>query len=90
MQGNAFAKLVAKAWIDADFKSRLLRSPNDVLKEMGIHVPAGVSVTVLEDTSSKVHLVIPGKPSASEMADQDLNKLTWAYESNSGPSGGSR
>ena len=90
MKGNAFAKLIARAWTDADFKAKLQKTPNDALKEMGIQVPPGVSVSVLEDTADTVHLVIPSKPSAAEMSEQDLSKLSWAYESNSGPSGGSR
>jgi len=60
------------------------------MADMGVNVPAGVSVTVLFDTVESAHLVIPLKPLADELSDEDFSAVRWAYESNSGPSGGSR
>ena len=33
-----YAKVIAKAWADADFKNRLMQDPAAVLKENGIFV----------------------------------------------------
>ena len=87
---NPYARLIAKAWANEAFKKRLTDSPLEVMKEEGFNIPEGVKVRILEDSESEVHLVIPSRPSSEEMSEQDLGALTWAYESNSGPSGGSR
>jgi hypothetical protein len=56
---QAYTKIVAKAWSDAEFKKRLLSDPNAVLKENGIEIPQGVQFKVMEDTNQLVHLVLP-------------------------------
>jgi len=88
-QGH-YARLVAKAWSDPAFKTRLLSDPKAAMAAVGITVPDGVGIRVVEDTPNVAHLVIPIQPAGIRLADVDLSKLTWAYESNSGPSGGSR
>lgn len=85
-----FGRLVAKIWADPTLEPRLKAEPIRVLAEFGINVPDGTSVDVLFDGPGLVHLVIPGKPENKDLSIEDLNKLTWAYESNSGPSGGSK
>ena len=47
-----YGKVIAKAWSDTAFKSRLLSNPKAVLIEAGVEVPAGVSVKVVEDTET--------------------------------------
>jgi len=84
-----YGRLIAKAWSDLEFLNRLRADPKAAMKEVGITVPDGIEIQLLEDTATKVHLVVPAKPGKTELSEEDLNKLTWAYESNSGPSGGS-
>lgn len=50
------AKVVARAWVDPDYKARLLKSGSDAVKELGIE-PGALNLSVVENTPS-VHNVI--------------------------------
>jgi hypothetical protein len=69
---NDVAKIVAKAWRDPAFKAELLANPAVALKAEGIDVPAGMAVTVLENTDKQFHLVLPPEPS-DELSDEALD-----------------
>jgi hypothetical protein len=56
------ALAVALAWTDAAFHAKLLANPRDALAEIGHVVPAGVTISVLEDGPENIHFVIPQKP----------------------------
>ena len=56
------AQVIAKAWSDPAFKQRLHADPRAALAQMGIEVPAGVEITVVENTPRRFHLVIPVQP----------------------------
>ena len=51
------AKVVAKAWTDADYKARLLQDGTAAVAELGFKGPQGEHVVVLENTPS-VHNVV--------------------------------
>ena len=53
-------KVIARAWVDKDYHARLLRDPQAVLTEAGIHVKGKVHVH--ENTASDLHLVLPQRP----------------------------
>ncbi|MCX5816090.1 MAG: nitrile hydratase subunit alpha [Proteobacteria bacterium] len=57
-----WAKLIAKAWADEDFKARLVADPVAVLRAEGIDVPDGKKLKVVEDTEDTSYIVIPVKP----------------------------
>jgi len=59
---KAWAKVVARAWADADFKEKLVKDPLSVLKQEGLAFPEGAKVKVIEATGAEVHLIIPPKP----------------------------
>ena len=61
-KAKQWARIVAKAWADEDFKRRLLAEPAAVLKEEGVEVPAGVKLQVIENTESTMNLVLPAMP----------------------------
>ena len=44
--GERVSMLIAKAWLDAEFKQRLLAAPRETLEVEGIKVPAGVRVQI--------------------------------------------
>ncbi|GET39753.1 hypothetical protein [Microseira wollei] len=44
--GERVSMLIAKAWLDAEFKERLLADPRGTLEVEGIKVPAGVRVQI--------------------------------------------
>lgn len=45
-------------------------------KELGVKLPAGIKIKVVEDTTSEVHLVLPetSRANKGELSDTDLNK----------------
>lgn len=68
------AKLVVKAWLDADFKARLLKDPAGVLKEQGIPVPENMTVKMVEDSDTVRHLILPAHPGEG-LSIEELNKV---------------
>ncbi|MDH3444631.1 MAG: nitrile hydratase subunit alpha [Deltaproteobacteria bacterium] len=52
------AKLVARAWTDPDFKSRLIADPKAACAEMGIDATALNEFVVLENTENARHMVV--------------------------------
>ena len=71
---NAFGKIIAKAWRDPAFKAALIANPAAALKAEGIDVPAGITVTVLENTDKQFHLVLPHQPTG-ELSDEALEAV---------------
>lgn len=54
----AGARLVARAWIDADFKRRLLENPKAAAMELGNDLSNTPELVVLENTPRLHHLVV--------------------------------
>ena len=53
------ARVVARAWVDPDFKARLLADSRSALGEMGISIPEETPhLTVVENTEEVHHLVV--------------------------------
>ena len=69
-----FGKIVAKAWRDPAFKAELIANPGAALKAEGIDVPAGMTVTVLENTDKLFYLVLPPVPT-DELSDEALDAV---------------
>jgi hypothetical protein len=72
-QNKRIAQLIAKAWADDNFKTKLLSDPAAVLKAEGVELPAGMGIQAVEDTQAVHHLVIPAKP--ADLSDDDLEKV---------------
>ena len=73
-QAKLYGQVVARAWQDEVFKGRLLADAEGALAEMGIEVPAGHEVRVVEDTERVTHLVIPPNPS-EELSEERLDQV---------------
>ena len=67
-------KIIAKAWRDPAFKAELIANPTAALKAEGIDVPAGMTVTVLENTDKQFHLVLPPVPT-DELSEGNLEAV---------------
>ncbi len=52
------AKIVARAWVDAAFKTRLLANPKAAAAELGIDATTYAEIVVLENTETVHHLVV--------------------------------
>jgi hypothetical protein len=71
-QGKKMGEIIAKAWADEEFKKRLLTDATAVLREEGMEVPDGVEVRVVENTGQVFNVVLPKKPEAQELSDDQL------------------
>jgi len=66
-QQKVWAKIVAKAWADEDYKQRLLDDPASVLKAEGAELPEGVALKCVEATESQAWLVLPPRPTTGSI-----------------------
>lgn len=72
-------KLIGKALNDSSFKETLKKEPAQAIqKATGVVVPAGITVKVLEDTATLVHLVLPAPmPKVSgELDEKQLESVS--------------
>ena len=52
--------IIGKATDDAEFRARLVADPKALLNdELGVSLPDGFAISVHEDSSTHVHLVLP-------------------------------
>ena len=71
---EARRRLVEKALADESFRKKLLENPKAcIAEEFGVSVPESVEVTVLEETPSRIFLVLPAKRKAA-LKEEDLEK----------------
>jgi len=70
---------VADAWADEALKERLLSDPAAVLKERGITTPPNVQIKTIEDTADVMHLVLPMKPAAAELSEEELSTVAGGW-----------
>jgi len=68
---KATGKLIAKAWVDAQFKAKLTADPASVLRAEGFSIPEGMRIDVFENTDERIYLVIPKKP--DQLSDEELD-----------------
>ena len=67
-------KIVGKATEDADFRARLLGDPKGAIgQELGVSIPASMSIKVHEDSGTTAHLVLPPD---SRLSEADLQMAT--------------
>ena len=67
------AKVVGRAAEDAGFRARLLSDPKAAIgQELGVTIPASVSIEVHEESGATAHLVLPP---ASRLSEGDLQAV---------------
>lgn len=72
-------RVLARAERDADFRQRLLTDPGAALAEEGAALPAGCTVTVVEDTATHAHIVLPHTPPEGGLSDHDLDAVAGGF-----------
>jgi hypothetical protein len=72
-------QLIAKCWVEEGFKHQLLADPSATLKAEGVEVPVGLSIKVLENDDTVFHLVIPAKPTETELSDEELSRVSGGH-----------
>ena len=65
-----YAKIIAQAWVDEEFKKRLIEDPEAVLKENGIEIPEGMTVKVVEKKENEIQIPLPAKPSQTGSVEE--------------------
>ena len=71
------AKIVGKAAEDAEFRARLLGDPKGAIgQELGVTIPASLSIEVHEESGTTAHLVLPPD---SKLGERDLGKVSGGY-----------
>lgn len=72
-------KIIQLAWEDTAFKERLLASPKEAIQEaFQVSLPEGMELSAVEETSSRLFLVIPTNP-ATTLASSDKKVLAGRY-----------
>lgn len=72
---KTLGQITAKAWGDPAFKKRLMADPAAVAKEFGMPLPPGVQIKVIEDSPTVRHFVLPPRPPAAELSDEQLDQV---------------
>lgn len=75
-------RLIEKAWKDPEFKAEVLRNPKGMFeKHLGQKLPEQLRIFVHEEDANTLHFSIPPAPAnASELSDEDLEKVAGGTE----------
>ncbi len=78
---SAWTKIIAQAWSDDEYKSRILDAPREVLEEAGFNVPEEIELSVSDGGPPRVHLVIPPAPENfdAEIGDESLEGISGGF-----------
>ena len=81
-QAKQWAKIVAKAWSDDEYRQRLIEDPVSVLTEEGFEVPEGLEIKVVEATEKQLWMILPPKPEKGSMEEgEERQAATLSYMS---------
>ena len=84
MDKNMQAKIVGKASADAGFRARLLGDPKGAIAQLGITIPASLSVEVHEESATTAHLVLAA---AGSLTESELEAVAGGNQGGVGGSG---
>ncbi|MBN2012448.1 NHLP leader peptide family RiPP precursor [candidate division KSB1 bacterium] len=76
------AKVIEKAWEDAEFRSELKSDPKAAIeKAFGGKAQINAAIKVVEETANEMYLVIPGNPDATgELSTEDLESVAGGWK----------
>ncbi len=76
------AKIVGKAAEDSDFRARLLSDPKGAIEqELGVTIPASLSIEVHEESGATAHLILPPD---SKLSEGELQTVAGGFERHEG------
>ncbi len=75
-----FHEIAKRAIEDSDFKAELLENPKTVAREMGIAIPDGLKIKVVEDKPSEINMIVPFNSASGELSDIDLEAVAGGKE----------
>jgi len=76
------AQIMERAARDPNFRERLKSNPRETIShELGISIPADLTIEIVEDTASTVHLVLPPATAnpREELSEGDLEGVAGGY-----------
>jgi hypothetical protein len=88
MSGNSafIERVVERATTDDSFRGQLVANPKAAVEsELGIAIPAGVTVKVVEETPQEFYIVLPPKETTGELSDEALAGVAGGSSSTWGP-----
>jgi hypothetical protein len=79
-----WAKVIAQAWVDEDFKAKLLADPKAVLVAEGIEFPENIKLNITEAKEDELNLTLPLKPadlagSVEELQERMQATMPWWF-----------
>jgi hypothetical protein len=78
-EGQLREVIAIKAHRDPNFRKELLSNPKRKMEEMmGSSLPSNLSVSVVEDTDNRVHIVIPPL-SSDELSEEQLEAVSGGF-----------
>ncbi len=73
-----WAKVIAQAWVDEEFKAKLLADPKAVLKAEGIEIPENIKLNLTEAKEDELNLTLPLKPDGLEGSVEEMQERMQA------------
>ena len=68
------SRVICQAMSDPVFRRRLLADPAGTLSRAGVEVPEGVTIEVVEDTATRVYLILPSNPIDDSVTEAELER----------------
>jgi len=78
------SRVIGQAMSDPAFRKRLLADPAGTLRGAGVEVPEGVTIEVVEDTATQVHLVLPN-PVGGSVTEAELERVVGGAQNTHHP-----
>ena len=77
--GDLEQQIIARALKDPQFRDALIAHPRGALESMGVQLPEGIQVKVLQQEPNTLYLVVPRRPAAldteAELTEAELGYL---------------
>ena len=77
-ESGKMQEIIARTWVDEEFKHRLISDPVATLKAEGATIPAGLQIKAVENTDRVFHLVLPLEP--THLSDLELEQIAAGGE----------
>jgi hypothetical protein len=74
-----WSKIIAKAWMDENYKKRLIENPKEILAQEGLEFPKDLNLRIVEDTDKIKTLVIPPTSNSTEHLQKIEDRLAATF-----------
>lgn len=70
-------KVIDRAQKDPAYRKLLSSNPREAVKsEIGVELPSGLDIQVVQETAQKIYLVLPPEPVEGALSDDQLESLS--------------